>query len=1447
MAKKSKKTEPEPEPVPANGKKGGKNNKSGKTVQPEQPDKRAISREQAQKGRAVVAQTTSWTGKLPGALLHEHCQKQKWNKVEYDMKKLPDGFIAVPHLSWVHPKTKELIQIKFHPPKELVKPQETPLEARHYAATYALHRIAFNKNIHMVLPTNHKNLWSDLEAERKVVTKENPNKAKLEYANDPFVALLEKRKEDEAKKKEREAKAAAMEKVKKPTIVIGSSTPLLKKPIARASAPEKKPVETQKAQTSTTSSQPSISKSKSAPPLTGALAPATPAPTPEKILNKVTFPKKVWDNSILFDLDSDLRISIEDAIKNHIEWSEEDEANHEHINTDTSYTHLLTKLGFRGSHAEESLKYTYTFNDSLEWLLFHLPEDDLPPCFTKDDSESNVKLRVAKDLKQERLIARFMNGGHSRDDVVSALRRNDFDLVESAILLTKSLYKGNREFDISHAPNSLSEWLEEKESLKAIFETKIKESDPPKDDIFEASLDVPTLKPGLMSLVVYRSKCYPQDICGLFLRVNDSSYSLPNYIKLSIISHLIDYLDDIGAFGLPYIYSCIDWLEQNIMEIINNPGPLSVPKSESLKKKSKDLVGAGDKSSDNINRAKKTSNKRQINSAKVEKHYEERITSPEYKNSVNNRAKLPAWRKQNDIVKVINENSVCLITGETGSGKSTQIVQFILDDLNAKKDFSTTIICTQPRRISTIGLADRISDERNDKCGLETGYIIRGENKTSDQTRISFVTTGVMLRMIQSVFKKSVESQDSFFSNLGYIFIDEVHERSIDSDFLMIILKKMLKNFPKLKIVLMSATIDKSIFDGFFDTKTSSSIAHAHIEGRTFPIDDYYLEDVLEMTDFRISNYRNNNYYDDEAGDDLIKPTADSKFFQLGNINYDLIKKLVMKIDETLNAENDRGSILIFLPGVMEIKKCLNAIDDDTIWKLPLHSALSSQEQKRIFQNPPPGKRKVIASTNIAETSITIPDAVVVIDTGRVKSVQYDAKSNNTKLVEIWASKAETKQRRGRAGRIRNGICYKLFTKDTEKKMIPQPIPEIKRTKLESVYLVVKSIGVKDVYEFLQNGLDPPHKDNVNNAKRTLIDVGALHYEEDTLTFLGKYLSMLPTDLRSGKMMIFGCIFGCLESSLTLAAVGVAGSPFTCKQEERGEMKLIQQKFGKDNGDMIAILNAYREYKDLSTMRERRKFCTDNFISMLRMNDIDSTRTQYLNNIKEIGFIPFSYGSKKAQGDDGYEKLNRNEGNVNIMKSILTASFYPQIAMVELPGTKYAQISGGAIALDPEFKKIKYWTRNERYRKMLENGEPILNEKSDDRIYPSTRIFLHPSSSLFVNEEKSSSNPSFIVFNNSQETSKLYVHGVTPSTTTSVLLFGGSIAYDLSNVFNSVRSRGIVMDNWLPIRTWCKNAVLIGKLRLLLDKIIQARLEDPNSDAGSDVLDVIEKLVKATT
>jgi len=1125
----------------------------------------------------------------------------------------------------------------------------------------------------------------------------------------------------------------------------------------------------------------------------------------------------------------------------------------------------LERLGFRESHIKESFQYTSSFIDSLEWLLFHIPEDDLPPFFSKSDQDSNVSLKISKNIQFEYLVNRISQSGFDKDEILTTLEENQNDEIKTCIQLT------HRIIDYTPVQETFSDsqelWEQEIEGIQMIDSNKVRYLENSNNKIVSISLCPKNLKQDdLLSLKLYKSENYPNSLPGIQLIVNNNSFKLANYIKLSILRQLIQYIIKNGFLGDCYIFAIVEWLEDNISHIIDNPGPLI---QEDLR------LNPSREQNRAISSKKAFKTKREIRLLpqdvdKLRKEYQSKLKSNEMVDSFKKRSELPAWKKRDKLVSVINSNKVTIVTGETGSGKSTQIVQFILDYLNSTDDFESSIICTQPRRISTIGLAERISEERRDVLGKETGYIIRGENKTTNETRISFVTTGVLLRMLQSLMTSSDKQTTGIFDKLQYIFIDEVHERSVDSDFLLVILKKIMKKFPKLKIILMSATISVDKFRGFFNM----DLNHIHIEGRTFPIKDYYLDSILSDLDYTIT-----------TNDQVIKPKADSHFFKQGNINYDLIANLCLKIDKGLASKLNKGSILIFLPGIMEINQCIRHIESifdsngKKKWCLPLHSALSSMDQKRVFKIPPKDTRKIVVSTNVAETSITIPDCVVVIDSGRSKTLYFDSKIHTTKLIENWCSKAEVSQRRGRSGRIMNGNCYHLYTQETEEEMLDQPIPEIKRTRLENLYLVVKAMGIKKVEEFLNGGLDPPDQQSLSKSKKILTDIGAL--QNDNLSHLGKYLSMLPTDLLSGKLLIFGCIFGCLETCLTLAAIRSSGSPFLNNFENRDKIKLIQNSFARGQGDLIGMTNAFKHYENLKNeSKSAKKFLNENFLSYLTLKEIASTRTQYVSILKDIGFVAINYNPKNTSHEN-YKSLNRNNENYSIVRAIITSAFYPQIARIQLPDPKYVQSLVGAVEIDPDAKQTKFWIRNENYIENINNGVGA------NDILPATRAFLHPSSVLFetnnLNDSNAPSNEdfsneedvdkvrqmykdlkpkvsgtskvaksTFVAYGTSHYTQKLYLRDITPTSTIAALLFGGDIAYDMtSHVTTGKSSPGIILDNWMPIRTWCKNGVLIKRLRILLDSLIEDRLsnphysgdEDGSANSNDEILAVIERIL----
>lgn len=1388
------------------------------------------------RGRAI-GDNFGWTGKLPMTFLNELAQKQKWGRVEYLLQQHKNEFSCTVVMKWQNPKTKENIAVKMVPEPHLVRTAGNANEARHFGATYALHRINYVKNMKMVLPQIFGDYWSELEKERAELLKTDKEKHDSTYNAQPFLAFIERREKREKAEKERLIRQQNDAKIKKPLqSVVSGKAPTTGKQIVKVKAMD-------------TSIE------------------ATP-----------TFPQTKWDSAPFIDFPSEVRASIEDSIKRHISWILE--SNHLTLAENPSdpdyekFTETLKSFGFRGLHIKEAFEYTSTFKDALEWLLFHLPEDDLPPLFAKTEKDSGVSLTISRDMLHEYLVKRVAEAGFDKDDIEKTLFYYENDEVKTSVALTH-IIAGLEPLAANQSFNAESRdlWVQELEGIQILESNKVEFVEGYNQDVATVELNVPSQPKGLFLLKLYRSGNYPLSIPGFLILVTQSK-KLAAYIKQSVIEGVSNHLVQNGFVGDCMIFTAIDWVESNISRIIENPG--SLIRGIELKVGNNSNLRAWKKSQKGSQYRLKPKVLLQDEIENLKTEYKKRIEMPQFKDSIRKRSALPAWKLKDQLVSVINSNKVTIVTGETGSGKSTQIVQFILDDLCQRGDFSSKIMCTQPRRISTIGLAERISEERVKVMGSETGYIIRGEKKTCADTRLTFATTGVLLRMLQTYL--TAKSGYSIFDELSYIFIDEVHERSVDCDFLLIILKSVMKKFPKLRVVLMSATIKLDTFHNFFETPLN----HMHIEGRTFPIEDYYLDEVLEKTNFTIES----------KADGVIKPGANSKFFKSGNINYELIAKLCEYVDTKLKSEKNDGSILIFLPGVMEISQCVKTIEEffskshRDSWCLPLHSALTSQEQRRVFETPKAGTRKIVVSTNVAETSITIPDCVVVIDSGRSKMMFFDTKFSATRLIENWCSKAEIGQRRGRSGRITRGNCYHLYSKEVELEMIAQPIPEIKRTRLENLYLVVKAMGIDDVESFLNSGLDAPDQSSLADAKRFLLDIGA--FENENMTNLGRYLSLIPADLLSGKLLILGCIFGCVDICLTLAALSTSPNPFLNHADVREKARQAKIKFSNNMGDMMAMANAYTAYSDLRrNSLDSRKFLTDHGLSWLTMQDITSTRVQYLSILKDIGFVPMGYRSHSTNED--HQFLNRNNQNKAVICAIITGAFYPQVARVQLPDAKYFKTHNGAVLIDQDAKQTKYWIRNANYHFDPEAPPQAVQPKSKDEKpeLPAARSFVHPSSVIFgtdlpvpnlageilkkatdnkgkVDYEKARAlldwlpqvskelNPAlkaaFVVYGLSHHSHKLFLRDITPTTTLATLLFGGDISYNLTNYVGKGKSSpGIVLDNWMPIRTWCKNGVLIKRLRKLLDGVFEERLSRPYSrfqqDGNAEILEIIEQVL----
>ncbi|KAL1797693.1 hypothetical protein ACET3X_004299 [Alternaria dauci] len=1309
--------------------------------------------------RTLIA-GASWTGKLPVNLLSEHFQKQQWSKPDYRIRKDGDQHFAYAVvLSKMNQKTREtttLPPIKIPSELEAQAHQPTAVEARNFAAAYTLFRVASAKNLHMMLPPIYKDLWKGQFTDLKK-RDEQEGKGWM-YEADPFFGFAEREKAKEAATKAREKK-------------------------------QKQQAESQKAH----NQQP------------GAAMPSSSGPAPSRNL------LKGWERVPKIELGKRTRKEAERLIRRDARW------NPNGIEMDASIKNRLVDeieaLGFRRSHVEEAADICKDREEIIEWLLIHVPEDDLPSWSLPEGYVAGVSM-ASSNLKREGAVKRLAAAGYSIDLCEEAYDSQGSDERKAAALLQARLLRPDEEdsniaqelADLSMTddnPDMSSEddpWEVEMSSLEAIYDRLFSR---PAPELCRIELDVKQQGKRLILQVRKPFGPYPAVVPIITFEA-----AIPAYIRLSIIRQALLHAEA-NFIGMPMIYDIVDWIQSNAGDIFQNPGRLTDVSSG---------LAAADHSSEQQSQKRRAKGRPRKpidwtpatpTSQKLLSDWQAKQTSQAQQKMMKARQSLPAWRLRDDIVRTVNDCNVTIVSGETGSGKSTQSVQFVLDDLIQRQlGGVANIICTQPRRISALGLADRVADERCSQVGDEIGYTIRGESKQKPGvTKITFVTTGVLLRRLQTS-GGNADDVVAALADVSHVVVDEVHERSLDTDFLLVLLRQILRKRKDLKVILMSATLDAAVFEAYF--KEVGPVGRVEIEGRTHPVTDYYVDDVVHFTGFKGYGTGDEEAFEDKSF------SANLRSIGFG-INYDLIAETVRHIDRQLGDKD--GGILIFLPGTMEIDRTLQALSQfANLHALPLHASLMPVEQKRVFPPAPHGKRKVIACTNVAETSITIEDIVAVIDTGRVKETSYDPQNNMVRLAETWASRAACKQRRGRAGRVRAGDCYKLYTRNAEAKMMERPDPEIRRVPLEQMCLSIKAMGVQDVSGFLASALTPPESTAVEGAIRLLSQMGAI--ADDELTALGRHMSMIPADLRLGKLLVYGATFGCLEAVLTIAAVLTARSPFISPrerdQETRNEFDRLRASFSNNQGDLLVDLRAYEQWsalrsKGMST-RDLRFWCQDNRLSPQTMFDIASNRTQYLSSLKEISFIPTHYSSHNPSIHGSYNKHNANDA---LLRALIAGSFNPQIARIQLPDKKFAAGIAGAVELDPSAREIKYFNQ--------ENG----------------RVFVHPSSTLFASQTFPH-NASFVAYFNKMATSKVFIRDITPFNAYSLLLFAGEIKVD-------TLGRGLVVDEWIRLRGWARIGVLVSRLRGMLDNVLESMVREPGkgvSGRQSEVIDVVRWMVE---
>uniref|UniRef100_A0A3B3HYC5 RNA helicase n=1 Tax=Oryzias latipes TaxID=8090 RepID=A0A3B3HYC5_ORYLA len=726
----------------------------------------------------------------------------------------------------------------------------------------------------------------------------------------------------------------------------------------------------------------------------------------------------------------------------------------------------------------------------------------------------------------------------------------------------------------------------------------------------------------------------------------------------------------------------------------------------------------------------------------------------------NFRSTLPVWESRVEILQLIQQNRVVLILGETGSGKTTQIPQFLLDDCSSSSQ-CCRIFCTQPRRSAAIAVAERVAAERGESVGQTVGYHVRLESRVSPKTLLTYCTSGVLLRTLMA--------GDASLSTVTHVIVDEVHERDGVTDFLLTKIKDVLKKIPSLKLILSSASLDVDLFRQYFGScpvisRESLNLFHKKFEmisleiplgslyfkhffcsGPRFCLEVaplfYFLPLVMSSvvvvplepclcfflvncstvdcshsetgaTPLMMSaargfvtqmqqllsigadlNKRESNgwtaldfakhFHQTEAIDLLQFSTNKDDYVEPNNDEEDLLKlfhhsfdgqwgdlKLIMTLLHHICSTSSDGAVLIFLPGYEEIVALREHIlNEDKMFcthpesyqVLILHSDVHTLDRKMAVKPSPPGIRKIILSSNIGETSITINDVVFVIDSGRVKEKYFDAVSHTSTLKMSWISKASVLQRKGRAGRCRPGYCFHLFSRLRFRDMLEFPVPQLLLMPLQGLCLQTKLLAPSSclIGDFLSKAPQPPPARSVSSAVQVLKKIDALEQNED-LTELGYRLADLPVEPQLGKMVLCGVVLKCLDPILTIVCALAYRDPFIIPTENSQKRSALncRKRFASNSfSDHMALLRAFQAWQKARSDGWERTFCEKNFLSQATMDIILGMRTQLLGHLRAIGFV-------RARGGSDIRDVNLNSENWAVVKAALVTGIYPNLIKV---------------------------------------------------------------------------------------------------------------------------------------------------------------------------------------
>ncbi|RWR85420.1 DExH-box ATP-dependent RNA helicase DExH5, mitochondrial-like protein [Cinnamomum micranthum f. kanehirae] len=779
--------------------------------------------------------------------------------------------------------------------------------------------------------------------------------------------------------------------------------------------------------------------------------------------------------------------------------------------------------------------------------------------------------------------------------------------------------------------------------------------------------------------------------------------------------------------------------------------------------------------------------------------------SPEGMKMLAFRKSLPAYKEKERLLSAIARNQVVVISGETGCGKTTQLPQYILEsEIESGRGAFCSIICTQPRRISAMAVAERVSTERGENLGESVGYKVRLEGVKGKNTHLLFCTSGILLRRLLG---------DRNLNGITHVFVDEIHERGMNEDFLLIVLKDLLPRRRDLRLILMSATLNAELFSSFFGGAPT-----IHIPGFTYPVRTHFLEDILEMTGYKLTSF---NQIDDYGQEKLWKTQRQllprkrknqittlveeafnkSSFESYSSrardslacwtpdcIGFNLIEAVLCHI-----CRKERpGAVLVFMTGWDDISCLRDQLkahpllgDPNRVLLLTCHGSMATSEQKLIFEKPPPNVRKIVLATNMAEASITINDIVFVVDCGKAKETTYDALNNTPCLLPSWISQASARQRRGRAGRVQPGECYHLYPRCVYDAFAEYQLPELLRTPLNSLCLQIKSLQLGTIGEFLSAALQPPEPLAVQNAVDFLTKIGALD-ERENLTNLGKYLSMLPVDPKLGKMLIMGAVFRCLDPILTVVSGLSVRDPFLLPQEKKDLAGTAKSRFSaKDYSDHMALVRAYEGWKDAEREGSAYEYCWRNFLSAQTLQAIHSLRKQFTYILRDAGLLDVDAGIS-----------NNLSHNQSLVRAIICSGLFPGMASVV-----------------HREKSMSF--------KTMDDGQVLLYVNSVNARY---QTIPYP----------------WLVFGEKVKVNTVFIRDSTGVSDSILILFGGALTHGVS------KGHLKMLDDYIDFFMDPSLAECYWNLKEELDGLIQKKLQDPTLDihrAGKYLMLAVQELV----